>query len=53
MTCYIVRYDALTWSGARQECQQSGGDLAVINNKNTLDAVAGNGILRYVAHAIE
>lgn len=38
--CYIVRYDALSWPAARLECQQVGGDLVIMNDRDTLDYVA-------------
>ena len=40
--CYIVRYDALSWPAAKLECQQVGGDLVVMNDRNTRDYIAGN-----------
>ena len=42
--CFIVRYDALSWLAARQECQQVGGDLVIMNDKDSLDYIAGQSL---------
>ena len=40
--CYLVRYDVLPWLGARKECRDVGGDLVTMNDKDTLDYIAGS-----------